>query len=45
MTQVLNTEPLQVSENHKLELTTLRKDIKTDGRHAEVEFTDDWKRL
>ena len=32
-----------VSENHKLELTTLRKDIKTDGRHAEVEFTDDWK--
>ncbi len=32
-----------VSENHKIELTTLRKDIKTDGRHAEVEFTDDWK--
>ena len=32
-----------VSENHKLELTTLRKDIKTDGRHAEVEYTDDWK--
>ena len=32
-----------VSENHKLELTTLRKDVKTDGRHAEVEFTDDWK--
>ncbi len=32
-----------VSENHKLELTTLRKDIKTDGRHAEVEFTNDWK--
>ena len=27
----------------KLELTTLRKDIKTDGRHAEVEFTDDWE--
>lgn len=24
------------------EITTLRKDIKTDGRHAEVEFTDDW---
>ena len=32
-----------VTENHKLELTTLRKDVKTDGRHAEVEFTDDWK--
>ena len=27
----------------KLELTTLRKDITTDGRHAEVEYTDNWK--
>ena len=26
----------------KFEITTLRKDIKTDGRHAEVLFTDDW---
>ena len=32
-----------VSEKYKVELTTLRKDIKTDGRHAEVEYTDDWK--
>ena len=32
-----------VSGNLKLELTTLRKDIKTDGRHAEVEYIDDWK--
>lgn len=32
-----------VSENYKVELTTLRKDIKTDGRHAEVEYTDDWQ--
>ena len=32
-----------VSEELKLELTTLRKDIKTDGRHAKVEFTDDWQ--
>lgn len=31
-----------ISDNLKLELTTLRKDVKTDGRHAEVEFTDDW---
>ena len=31
-----------VSEDHKVELTTLRKDIKTDGRHAEVEYTDNW---
>ena len=26
----------------KLELTTLRKDISTDGRHAEIEYTDSW---
>ena len=32
-----------VSEKYKVELTTLRKDIETDGRHAEVEYTDDWK--
>ena len=32
-----------VSKNNKYEVTTLRKDIKTDGRHAEVEYTDDWK--
>ena len=32
-----------VSKKYKVELTTLRKDIKTDGRHAEVEYTDDWK--
>ena len=32
-----------MSKNHKVELTTLRKDIKTDGRHAEVEYTDSWQ--
>ena len=31
------------SEKFKLEVTTLRKDLQTDGRHAEVEYTDDWK--
>ncbi len=31
-----------LSGNHKVELTTLRKDIKTDGRHAEVEYIEDW---
>ncbi len=31
-----------VSEQFKLELTTLRKDVKTDGRHAEVEYIDNW---
>ena len=27
----------------KFEITSLRKDIDTDGRHANVEFSDDWK--
>ena len=32
-----------VSEKLKLELTTLRKDLETDGRHAEVEYIDNWQ--
>ena len=32
-----------VSDQLKLELTTLRKDVETDGRHAEVEYTNDWQ--
>ena len=28
--------------NKKFELTSLRKDILTDGRHAKVEFSNDW---
>ena len=32
-----------VSNLLKLELTTLRKDVKTDGRHAEVEYINDWQ--
>jgi len=32
-----------ISENKKFEFTTLRKDIKTDGRYAEIEAIDDWK--
>ena len=31
-----------ISRNLKLELTTLRKDVSTDGRHAEVKYIDDW---
>ena len=27
----------------RFEITTLRRDVRTDGRHAEVEFTDDWR--
>lgn len=26
-----------------VEITTLRRDVTTDGRHAEVAFTDDWR--
>jgi poly(A) polymerase len=32
-----------VVEKRSFEITTLRKDIKTDGRHAEVTFTDSWQ--
>ena len=32
-----------VYKDLKLELTTLRKDLKTDGRHAEVEYIDNWQ--
>ena len=32
-----------VSEKLKLEITTLRKDLETDGRHAKVEYTDNWQ--
>ena len=29
-------------KNNKFEITSLRKDINTDGRHAKVEFSDNW---
>ncbi len=29
--------------NNKFQITSLRKDIDTDGRHAKVEFSDNWK--
>ena len=32
-----------IIDGHKYEITSLRKDIKTDGRHAEVEFSLNWK--
>ena len=34
-----------ILNDKKFELTTLRKDLKTDGRHAEIETIDDWRRL
>ena len=32
-----------IINDYKFEITSLRKDIKTDGRHADVAFTNDWK--
>ena len=32
-----------VCERQPFEITTLRRDVKTDGRHAEVAFTTDWR--
>ena len=32
-----------ISDKLKLELTTLRKDVQTDGRHAQVEYINDWQ--
>ena len=32
-----------IIDKHKYEITSLRKDVATDGRHAEVEFSLDWK--
>lgn len=29
--------------DENIEITTLRVDTKTDGRHADVEYTDDWR--
>jgi len=35
VTIILNKKPYQI--------TTLRKDIETDGRHAKVDYTNDWQ--
>ncbi len=32
-----------IIDGYKYEITSLRKDVKTDGRHAKVEFSLDWK--
>lgn len=31
-----------ISDHRGFEVTTLRRDVETDGRHAEVVWTDDW---
>ena len=33
-----------VIDDYKFEITSLREDVKTDGRHAEVTFSTDWKK-
>ena len=33
-----------VIDGYKFEITSLREDIETDGRHAEVKFSTDWKK-
>ena len=32
-----------IIDEYKYEITSLRKDLTTDGRHAKVEFSQDWK--
>jgi poly(A) polymerase len=32
-----------IIDEYKFEITSLRKDVQTDGRHAKVEFSLDWK--
>ena len=31
-----------ITGRHAFEITSLRRDVETDGRHAKVAFTDDW---
>jgi poly(A) polymerase len=31
-----------IAGSHAFEITSLRRDVETDGRHAKVVFTDDW---
>ncbi|XP_076463841.1 CCA tRNA nucleotidyltransferase 1, mitochondrial-like [Babylonia areolata] len=33
----------RINDKENFEVTTLRIDVRTDGRHAEVEFTKDWQ--
>jgi len=33
-----------ILDDHKFEITSLREDIFTDGRHARVKFSKDWKK-
>lgn len=37
------TVTVRINEKENFEITTLRIDVRTDGRHAEVKFVNDWK--
>lgn len=37
------TITVRINDKENYEITTLRIDVRTDGRHAEVQFTNDWK--
>ena len=43
-TGILHGTVTAILNKKKFEITTLRKDVATDGRHANVEFTTDWNR-
>ena len=34
---------ITIIDESKFEITSLREDISTDGRHANVKFSKDWK--
>ena len=41
--EIRDPGPAAIDQSFAYEVTTLRLDKKTDGRHAEVEFITDWK--
>jgi len=41
-TGILHGTVTTIIGNKKFEITTLRRDVLTDGRHADVKFTKDW---
>jgi poly(A) polymerase len=43
VTAVLDGPPGGQGGGRSVEITTLRRDVATDGRHATVAFTDDWR--
>lgn len=42
-TGILHGTVTVVVDHEPIEVTTLRRDVRTDGRRAEVAFTDDWE--